>query len=303
MAGTEKERILIIDGDVEVRCILCDHLWKDYDIDIVESLADAVNVVKNKSYSVVMLPIDALGIKNVEVVRQLREAKSDTPMIVITTHSSVPLAVEAMKAGAYGYITKPFNFDELKLVILHASEWHKLMGEAKEKQIFQEMALVDSLTHIYNRRYFDELLDREVKRALRYPQKFSLLLIDLDDFKHYNDTYGHVAGDNVLSALGKFLISISRNTDFLARYGGEEFAIITPQTDKNAASFLATRIVLLVANTAFGEASKGQITMSMGVATFGDDAKTKEDLIKCADKALYQAKKLGKNKVCLFSSR
>ncbi len=303
MAGTERERILVVGGDNEMRCTLCEQLSKNYIIDIVETPEDAFNAVHNESYSVLMLPLDTLGIKNVEVVRKLKEVKSDTPMIVITTHYSVPLAIEAMKAGAYGYITKPFNFDELKLVIFHASEWHQLREEAKEKKVFQEMALIDSLTHIYNRRYFDQMLDQEVRRAIRYPQKFSLILIDLDNFKKYNDSYGHVAGDHVLSALGEFLTSISRNTDFLARYGGEELAIIAPHTDKNAASFLATRIVLLVANTAFGEASKMQITMSVGVSTFGEDAKTKEDLIKCADEALYLAKKLGKNKVCLFSRK
>lgn len=301
MTTKEKQRILMIDGDVEVRCTLCDQLWKDYEIDIVESFADASNVIKDKVYSVVIVPIDKLGIKSIEIVHKFKDIDADTPIVMIATHNSIPLAVDAMKAGAYGYVTKPFNLDELKLVILHASEWHNLVVEVKEKKVFQEIALVDSLTHVYNRHYFDELIDRESKRASRYPQKFSLLMLDIDGFKQYNDKYGHVAGDKVLSDLGSFLLNISRQTDFVARYGGDEFAIITPHTDKKMASFLAARIVLLVSNTVFGKASKNEVTFSIGVAEFGEDADTKEKLVECADKALYQAKKLGKNKVCLFN--
>lgn len=297
-----KERILVIGGDVDVRCTLVDQLWKDYTVDISESYEDALNNIKNQLYSVVLVPVDALGVKCVEVVHKFKETTSDIPVVVITTHQSVSLAVEAMKAGAYGYITKPFNTDELKLVILHAAEWHKLKEEVKEKKIFEELSLLDGLTHVYNRRYFDELLGREIKRAMRYPQQFSLLFVDMDDFKKYNDTYGHATGDAVLKELADFILSVSRATDFVARYGGEEFVIIAPHTDKKNAMVLAVRLVLLVANKKFVNAPNNQITMSVGVATFGEDAKTKEDLIAFADKALYRAKKMGKNRACMYGN-
>jgi two-component system cell cycle response regulator len=236
------------------------------------------------------------------VLRKFKEVKSNIPIIVVTTYSSVSLAVEAMKEGAYDYITKPFNLDELRLVVLHALERQKLLEEVKEKNIYQELALIDGLTHIYNRRYFDELLRREVDRAMRYPQKFSLLMIDIDDFKKYNDTYGHLAGDRVLKGIASILFHRTRSTDFVARFGGEEFVLIAPHTDKKGASVLAARIADLVAkeNFVLTDSTVTNVTVSIGVATFGDDATTKEELIQSADKALYQAKRLGKNRVCLF---
>jgi diguanylate cyclase (GGDEF)-like protein len=207
-----------------------------------------------------------------------------------------------MKAGAYDYITTPFNLDEIKIIILHASEWRKMVEEVKEKRIFQEMALMDSLTHIYNRRYFDELLRREAERAIRYHYKFSLLLIDIDDFKKYNDTYGHQAGDEVLRVVANSLIHQTRSTDFTARYGGEEFAIIAPHTDKKYISFLAARIVHFIANKdiVLNESIKTRVSISIGIATFGEDTLERNELVKLADKALYEAKKLGKNRSCMF---
>jgi diguanylate cyclase (GGDEF)-like protein len=220
----------------------------------------------------------------------------------VATHNSVPQAVEAMKAGAYDYITTPFNTDELGMVILHALERKKLQEEVKDKHIYQEMAVTDSLTGLYNRRYFDELLIREEARAKRYPQQFSLLMIDIDDFKKFNDTYGHPSGDNILKTMGRILLGRIRNTDYVARYGGEEFCIIAPHTGKKNASVFAARLADIVAKEQFtlSDAVKASVTVSIGVANFNDDAQTKEELLQKSDDALYQAKKLGKNRVCLF---
>ena len=295
-----EEKILILGGDMDSRVTLCEKLCKDYKVDIAESCEDTLNNIKNMSYSVVLIPIDRPGIKTIEVVHKFKEVKSEIPIIAITAHDSVELAIEAMKAGAYGYVTKPLNSDELKLVVLHALEWHKLVEEVKEKKFFQEMAILDGLTGIYNRRYFDTLLDMETKRALRYPQQFSLMMIDLDDFKKYNDDYGHITGDKLLKEIACFIASICRSTDFVTRYGGEEFGVILPQTDKKSASLLAMRIMLLVYNNNFKVLPDKRISLSIGVSTFGEDASTEELLVKHSDEALYRAKKLGKNRVCLF---
>jgi diguanylate cyclase (GGDEF)-like protein len=229
---------------------------------------------------------------------------SEVPIIVVTTYDSVPVAVAAMKAGAYNYINQPFNLEELKIVVRHALERQKLQEEVKEKRHFEEMAIMDGLTQVYNRAYFDELIKREEDRARRYPQKFSLLMIDLDDFKKYNDSYGHPGGDKVLRHLGHFFMQRIRTTDFVARYGGDEFAIITPHTDKTNASVLASRLLSMTGRELIrlDESVQFSVTVSIGLATFVDDASSGEGLIKSADKALYEAKKLGKNRMCLFGT-
>ena len=302
MRRSVKERILLISKNNETRDILSRSLKGAYMLDTSSSFKKALSMMKNKPYNVVITEIVTPEKRGVEVLHKLKEAKSETPVVVITTHSSIPLAVEAMKAGAYDYITTPFNLDELKIVILHASAWGKMIEEVKEKRVFQELALMDGLTRIYNRRYFDELLRREAERATRYYSKFSLLMIDIDDFKKYNDRYGHQAGDEVLRIVANSLINQTRNTDFTARYGGDEFAIIAPHTDKKYVSFMAARITRFIAgkDIVLNGSAKTRVSVSIGIATFGEDAFMKDKLLKLADKALYEAKKLGKNRICMF---
>lgn len=298
----ERDRILIVNGDEGVRNTLYESLKNDYDVLTIESFTKALKIYRESSFNIVITEVNTSETQGIEVLRKFKEEKSDIPIIVVTTYKSVSIAVEAMKVGAYDYITKPFNKDELKLAVLHALEWKKLVEEAKEKKIYQELALLDDLTQIYNRRYFDELLRREIERSARYFQKFSLLMVDIDDFKRCNDTYGHLAGDKVLKETAKILLQKTRNTDFVARYGGEEFVIIAPCTDKKGAATIAARLVAIVNKKEFIiESSKIEgISISIGISTFSEDASEREKLIQSADAALYQAKKLGKNRVCLF---
>ncbi len=302
----EKEKILIVDSEKDVRKSLFDCLGEKYDLFTSETCAQALEMFKKHAFNVVITGLDTPETKGIEVLRKLKESKSEIPIIIVTTYESIPLAVEAMKAGAYDYITKPFNLDELELVVNHALERQKLrqqlLEEIREKGIYQELALLDGLTKVYNRRYFEELLRRELERATRYPQKFSLLMIDIDNFKKYNNNYGHLAGDSVLKGVANIIYYRSRKTDFVARYGGEEFALIAPHMDKEGASVLAARMVDFVAEEKFvlKKSIMTKVTVSIGVATFKDDATTREKLIQTADEALYQAKKLGKNRACLF---
>jgi len=297
-----KEKILIVNGDEYMRNSLQKFLTPDYEVFTSTSFTHALNVFSDTFFNAVITEINTPEIKGIEILRKFKELKSNVPIIVVTTYNSVPLAVEAMKAGAYDYITKPFNFDELKLVITHALERQRLVEEVKTKRIYQTLAFLDELTQIYNRRYFDDVLAREIERAGRYPQRFSLLMIDIDDFKQYNDKYGHLKGDKILKDIADIFRHKVRRTDIVARYGGEEFAIITPHTGKEGASVLAARLVNLVANKDFvlDDSLAVKITVSVGVATYKDDATTKDELIQKADEALYQAKRMGKNRVCLF---
>jgi diguanylate cyclase (GGDEF)-like protein len=156
----------------------------------------------------------------------------------------------------------------------------------------------DDLTGLYNRRYFNERLMEEVERAHRYGDNFSLLMVDIDNFKQVNDDYGHPAGDKVLAAVGGALGAQLRKTDVVARYGGEEFVIILFNAQKGKAVEIAENLRVAVAAFALSGAEEIQVTVSIGVATFGIDANSFEGLIRTADKALYNAKSRGRNQVC-----
>ncbi|MBN2482887.1 MAG: diguanylate cyclase [Candidatus Omnitrophica bacterium] len=298
----EKQKILIVNSDQNTAYTLAGWLDKEYEVVIARTIEEALAVFAQKSFNVVITEVDNPEIKGIEVLTKLKELDSETSVIVAATYGSMALAIEAMKKGADNYITKPFNLDELTLAVQHAIERQKLVQEAKQKKIYQEMALLDPLTQVYNRRYLEEILDREIDRSMRYEQKFSTLMIDVDDFKKCNDTYGHPFGDKVLRDLANILCLRSRNTDFVARYGGEEFIIIAPHTDKEGASVLAANLVNLIATSEFctEDDAPVAITVSIGIATFREDAFDKQELLGLSDKALYQAKKLGKNRVCLL---
>ncbi len=156
------------------------------------------------------------------------------------------------------------------------------------------LATIDGLTGMRNRRAFDERLSEEFERASRYHTPLSLLLLDIDHFKQYNDAFGHPAGDEVLRMIGRVLQKATRETDFLARYGGEEIAVILPETDGDGAMQVAERIRLAVATTAW---ECREVTASLGVCSLKMGMERPEEMIKCADRALYQSKAGGRNRV------
>jgi diguanylate cyclase (GGDEF)-like protein/PAS domain S-box-containing protein len=174
----------------------------------------------------------------------------------------------------------------------------------KEIDRMKEEALIlsytDDLTGMYNHRFFIHQLTMEVDRQKRYPSPLALLMIDIDYFKNYNDTNGHLAGDQVLKAIAIIIQHAVRQTDIVARYGGEEFCAILINTNKEGAIFIAERVKRNVAETNFPNEKvqpNGDLTVSIGVATFSSRISTVTDLIREADNALYRAKKAGRNKV------
>ncbi len=172
------------------------------------------------------------------------------------------------------------------------------IDNARKHYIMHRMATVDGLTNVYNRRFFSEQLIREFNRAHRYKSQLSLIMIDIDHFKVFNDTNGHLAGDKVLSTVAQILKSNCRDADLVARYGGEEFAVILPETDLHKGLIVAEKIRSSVETHAFKFGEKqpgGKLTISLGVATKTDDVEEANDLINHADKALYRAKKKGRN--------
>ncbi len=177
----------------------------------------------------------------------------------------------------------------------------QLVEDTQEAYMLAEkQAITDGLTELFNYRYFHHHLERELKRSKRHWYKTSLVMMDIDFFKMYNDTHGHPAGDGILRRVSDIIKDTTRTSDILARYGGEEFVLVLPETPKSAAIKLAEKIRTLIENEKFPNAETqpaGRITLSLGVATFPDDANEAEGLVQKADDQLYRAKSQGRNQV------
>jgi len=165
----------------------------------------------------------------------------------------------------------------------------------------EALAITDGLTGLYTRRYFFERFEEELQRSKRHGFKFSFLMIDIDDFKVCNDTYGHLVGDAVLKEVSHIAKGSAREIDLTARYGGEEFSMILPETDRAGAMLVAERIRKRIAENTFkAYDEKLKVTVSIGLAVYPDDSQEMSDLVERADRALYAAKSSGKNIVCEY---
>jgi len=174
-----------------------------------------------------------------------------------------------------------------------------LVGEGHIREIIG-LSLRDGLTGLFNHSYFYQQIDLEVKRFVRYGSAITLVLIDIDDFKAVNDTYGHREGDRILAAMGKTLLHLARNSDICCRYGGEEFAVILPLTSVHEADAIANRMRMELTQSL---PDSHAVTVSIGIAACGGNTVTHQQLLEKADTALYQAKRSGKNRVVVATNK
>jgi diguanylate cyclase (GGDEF)-like protein len=244
------------------------------------------------------------------VVTDMRATgRKPSPERLYKTNSfiSYPIAISGRKVGVLNVTDKSAGgtYDEVDLSLLEIigpqvalalerAEWQERATE------FQLMSITDPLTALPNRRYLEERLSEELSRSKRYDYAMSFLMIDIDDFKTYNDTNGHQAGDMALQITAHCLKSALRSADVASRYGGEEFCILLPQTAIAEAGVIADRVRQRVAtaNFPYGKSQPlGRVTISVGVSTFSKYVDTPENIIAAADRALYQAKSRGKDRV------
>ncbi len=170
----------------------------------------------------------------------------------------------------------------------------------------RRLSVTDYLTGINNRRYFFERFKEDLARAVRYQRNLSLLMLDIDHFKHYNDLHGHQQGDALLVELTGLLSRSIRRPDYIARYGGEEFVIVAPESGKQSAQQMAEKLRSLVEGQFFASEESqpgGNLTVSIGVASYPEDGRTVDELVSKSDAALYIAKDMGRNKVFVASGR
>jgi diguanylate cyclase (GGDEF)-like protein len=239
------------------------------------------------------------------IIEDLSKEKSfDTgPMLKLGILSliAVPLKVEGKIMGILyvdDFSPRTFTEREVNTLNLLAAQAAAAIEKAVLLEKAETMAVTDELTKLYNHRYFLRSLEKEIKRAKRYGDEISLLMIDVDHFKNYNDTWGHLKGNVVLKTVAEILTYSARESDIVARYGGEEFSVIISQAEKGQAAVVAERIRQEVYDHPFpGEEKQpgGKLTISVGLATFPFDGQESTSLIECADRALYRSKALGRN--------
>jgi len=221
----------------------------------------------------------------------------DALLVPVVTDESVIALMKLTRSRE-----KPFSTDELRFLEAVANQTALALERVKLIAFLENLSITDALTGIANRRHFEWRLSEEVERARRYKYPLSALLLDLDHFKQVNDNYGHQIGDIVLQQVAQRLKNSLRRTDFLARYGGEEFVVLAPQTPAERAIILGERLRQVIAESPITVADDLQIriTLSVGIAVFPDHAQNESELIGAADAALYKAKQMGRNRVCMF---
>jgi len=206
--------------------------------------------------------------------------------------------MSAVVRGSEEFIEKRKSNDEISRLARALRNFGQQI-EDKTKEL-ERLIITDEKTKLFNFRHFKSELQSEIARAKRFNESVSLIMIDADKFKHYNDTNGHVLGDEALIKMARLMKSICRETDKPARFGGEEFAILLPKTGKEEAVIFAERIRKAIEEAVFVNQEKqpgGNFTASLGVATYPEDCTDAETLVNAADKALYKAKEKGRNRV------
>lgn len=231
---------------------------------------------------------------------QTEETLHDFHIIITSARDALEDKVKGLELGAADYLTKPFSLAELRARLQVGERIVRHRKSIKEQQAqLEHLAREDTLTGLSNRRHFDERLQEEWQRALRYGHSLALLMCDIDHFKQVNDVYGHASGDSVLKEVGRVLLQGSRASDVVARYGGEEFVILLCEAGVEQAVIAAERLRAAVKTLLFSHASGPfRVSMSVGVASSAHE-KTEDParLLAEADEALYAAKRLGRDRV------
>lgn len=286
-------KILIIEDNPDHAELARLALEPHFEVCLFESGKDVLRYLEglagnNDWPAAILLDYSLPGMNGLAILDRIMERGYDIPVIMVTGEGDETIAVEAMKKGAYDYVVKSGNYRAvLPSVIYKAVTQHEMVAEKARLALeLKKLVITDDLTGLFNRRYFYQKVDEEIVRTKRQNGKLALVLFDLDRFKEYNDTFGHLEGDGALKETGRIIISsIREKVDSGCRYGGDEFAAILPGADIKQAAVVAGRIRELVR-----EKKMGNVGISAGIAEY-DHESSMENFIKTADDALYEDKK------------
>ena len=295
-------RILIVDDDVAVRNTMYEYIKAaGYYAEAVSCAEEALESLGKDNFHVVVTDIMLPAMGGLELTKLIkRDNASD--VIVMTGYSDDFSYEEAINIGASDFVIKPVRLEELLLRLKRVLKERELTNERiRMMEKLQKLAITDGLTRLYNSRSFYSQLELEVDRFNRYQHPLTLLLLDIDHFKDYNDKYGHLEGDKVLVRFSQIIRSCLRTNDSAYRYGGEEFTVILPETAGEEARTVAQRIRAALEAEPFSpeDGEEVTVTISIGVTEYHP----KEELstfIQRADQAMYRSKRSGRNKVSML---
>lgn len=291
---TSRPLVLAIDDSIDVLRLLKNRLRHEaLEFETACTGREGLEKAQQLKPALILLDIELPDVDGFEILRRFKERPEtvQTPVIMLSGLSSAHDKVTAFDLGAVDYVTKPFEVAELRVRIRAAIRTHLLL------QMLSQRAQIDGLTGLWNRAYFDHRLTEELARCARHGRPLSLTLFDVDRFKHVNDSYGHPAGDAVLTGLGSLLRREIRETDIPCRYGGEEFALIMPDTAPEDALGVCERIRSTFEQVVWPRHPDHAVTISVGIV--GTDRcrdQSPELWIECADRNLYAAKTTGRNR-------
>ncbi|MET3131703.1 diguanylate cyclase (GGDEF)-like protein [Oxalobacteraceae bacterium GrIS 1.11] len=293
----QQNLILIIDDSVDAIYLLSGMLKDQGTILFATSGADGIELARRHRPQLILLDIDMHLMDGYEVCRRLKADSDlqDCAIIFVTAHSTMESEIAAFDAGAVDFIAKPLN---MPVVRARVRTQLKLQ---RASAVLLQLANKDGLTGLFNRRYFDEQLEREFLRHQRHALPLSLAFIDIDCFKLYNDHYGHQQGDVCLKTVAKTIGATTlRSAEIAARYGGEEFVVLLPHTAPADAEKYGARLCQLIAGLALPHGHSpvsNHVTISVGLASIvPDDGNTAHTVLAEADRALYLAKSCGRNR-------
>ena len=285
-------KILVVDEEDSKRAVVRDLLVKlGFHCETVESGMETLERLKSESYDIVLADIRMPVRDGMTMLQRIKSTRPDIDVIMMTGYGMQYTYMDVIKNGATDFLTKPINHLELEARI------NRILRERQLKADLFELARTDSLTGLFNRRFFYQKLREEIRRAQRQKHDLSCVILDVDCFKECNDTFGHLRGDKILVSLGSILLSnIRHNVDSAYRLGGDEFGIILVETDQHQTNRIADRI-----RRSFKAEVKGMCTLSIGVAQLSS-LEDVEELIRRADESMYRAKESGGDQVAIFST-
>lgn len=292
-------KILIVDDEADVRESMDTFInHAGFTTQLAASAEEGLDLLKDHSFEVVVTDIMLPGIDGLELTKIIKN-KYDSEVIVMTGYSDDYSYKEAITVGASDFVIKPVRLEELVLRlgrVLRERELTKERTRMMEK--LQQLAITDGLTRLYNSRSFYSQLELEIGRSNRYNHPLALLLLDIDRFKEYNDSYGHLEGDKLLVQFSRVIRSCLRTNDSAYRYGGEEFTVILPETSAEEAKTVAQRIRASLEEEIFRPLPNVEVykTISIGVTEYFSDEEL-TNFIKRADEAMYLSKQKGRNRV------
>lgn len=323
LADNYLSMVLLVDDQV----LICEAVRRalagepDIDFHYCTNPLDARRTAEELKPTVILQDLVMPGVDGLELVRQYRATQSthSVPVIVLSTKDEPSIKSDAFRAGANDYLVKlPDRVELIARIRYHSRAYldhvqrdaaYSALRESQRQLMnanleLQKLTRIDGLTNLGNRRYFDEYIQAEWRRAVRTRTPISLVMIDVDNFKRYNDAYGHLAGDEVLKKVAAVIqTGANRSGDLAARFGGEEFIVVLVDTGLDGAGKVAERLVEKVRDLGIPHGD-GQVTISAGVASVVPSETTSpDDIINAADLALFRAKAAGRNRVEVHAAK